>query len=73
MSQESERSAAARRELQNTLDAIEDKLNVPKRFGEFKDFAEQSWQRNPLPWLIGAAVAVVAVGAIVVSLFSDDD
>jgi len=60
------RSARARAELQETLDEIEDRLNVPKRVGELTGKAKASWDMNPVPWLIGAAAAVVVVGGIIV-------
>jgi len=52
------RVAATRRALENTLDAIEDKINVPKR-------VKASYGRNPVPWLVGTVGVVGAViGAI---------
>lgn len=63
----------SRDELENTLDAIEDKFNVKKRASEAKDVALRSYDENPVPWLIGAAAAVVTIGGIVVwALFGDD-
>lgn len=73
MSQERERSERARLELQETLDAIEDKLNVPKRFGELRETAVKSWQVNPLPWIIGAVAGVIAIGGLIAWAISDDD
>jgi hypothetical protein len=68
------RVAAARAELQSALDAIEDKLNVPKRVGALTTRAKDSYSANRLPWLIGAGVAVVAVaGLIAWAVFSGDD
>lgn len=49
------RVAATRRRLENTLDAIEDKVNVPKR-------VKASYGRNPVPWIAGA---VGTAGAII--------
>lgn len=66
MKSASERSAAARAELEEALDAIEDKLNVPKQLGILGDRAKGSWETNPVPWIIGATAAVVAVGGIIV-------
>ena len=48
-------AAQARRELERTLDALEDKLNVPKRVGE-------AYRRNPL-LVIGVGVGIVAAAA----------
>lgn len=64
----------ARDELASALDAIEDKFNVPKRAQELGKQAKASYERNPLPFIIGGvAVAVVAVGLIAWAIFSDDD
>jgi len=66
-------AAKARDELAATLDAIEDKLNVPKRVSELGEKAVASYKQNPLPWIIGgAAVAVIAVGLVAWAIFSDD-
>lgn len=67
------RSAAARAELEATLDAIEDRLNVPKRLGELGTKARASWDVNPVPWLVGAAVAVAVVGGLIVWAIAGDD
>ncbi len=69
----SERSAAARAELEEALDAIEDKLNVPKQLGIMGTRAKDSWQDNPVPWIIGAAAAVVVVGGIIAWAILGDD
>ena len=64
----------ARNELASALDAIEDKFNVPKRAQELGKSAMASYEKNPLPFIIGGvAVAVVAVGLIAWAIFSDDD
>ena len=56
----------ARDDLAITLDAIEDKLNVPRRVSE-------SFHERRAPWLIGGAVAAAfAIGAIAWAIFSDD-
>lgn len=68
------RVAKARADLEGTLDAIEDKLNVPKRVGELTTKAKSSYDTNPLPWIIGAAtLAVAVVGVIAWAILSDDD
>ena len=68
------RIADARSELEQTLEAIEDKLNVPKQVGELTTRARASYERNPLPWIIGAVGAAVAVAAVVAwAILSDDD
>lgn len=67
------RAEAARLELADTLDALEDKLNVPKRLRAFGARAEASYQKNPVPFIIGGAVATaVAVGLIAWAILSDD-
>jgi hypothetical protein len=67
------RVAETRKNLENTLDAIEDKFNVPKRVGEFTDRARESYERNPIPWLVGAVAAVGAVVGLVAWALSGDD
>jgi hypothetical protein len=63
----------ARNELASTLDAIEDKLNVPKRVGELADTARSAYSKNPVPWIIGgAAAAAVVIGLVAWAIFSDD-
>jgi hypothetical protein len=66
-------AAKARDELAATLDAIEDKLNVPKRAADLGKQAAAAYEKNPLPFIIGGvAVAVVAVGLVAWAIFSDD-
>ncbi len=68
------RIAEARTELEQTLDAIEDKLNVPKRVGELSTRVQSSYAKNPLPWIIGAtAAAIVVAGVVAWAIMSDDD
>ncbi len=67
-------AARARDELAATLDAIDDKLNVPKRVTELGEKAAAAYRQNPVPWIIGgAAVAVIAVGLVAWAIFSGDD
>ncbi|MCU1405901.1 MAG: hypothetical protein JWQ43_2204 [Glaciihabitans sp.] len=67
------RVAATRAELETTLDAIEDKLNVPKQLGRAGRFAEESFDENPVPWIVGAViVAGTVVGLVAWALFSKD-
>ena len=73
MKSASERSAIARAELEEALAAIEDKLNVPKQLGILGTRAKRSWENTPVPWIIGATAAVVAVaGLIAVAVFRKD-
>ena len=60
-----DRIKAARAELEDTLDAIEDKLNVPKQVSALAEKAKASYDENPVPWIIGGVVAAVAVAAAV--------
>ena len=64
---------ATRSELEQTLDAIEDKLNVPKQVGKLTAKAQASFEKNPVPWITGAIAAVVVIGGIVAwAIFGDD-
>ena len=64
----------ARDDLANALDAIEDKLNVPKRAKDLSKQAMDAYEKNPLPFIIGGvAVAVVAVGLLAWAIFGPDD
>lgn len=73
MKSASERSAVAREELESALDALEDKLNVPKQLGILGTRAQGSWQANPVPWIVGATVAVIAVGGLIAWAVLGDD
>ena len=67
------RIATQRAALEETLDAIEDKLNVPKRANEIADRAKASYEANPIPWIVGAtAVAIGVAGIIAWAILSDD-
>lgn len=66
--------ASQRAALENTLDAIEDKLNVPKQVNELTERAKASYERNPVPWIVGAtAVAIAVAGLVAWAILSDDD
>lgn len=68
-----EKAATARTELASTLDAIEEKLNVPKRAGELSKKAQVAYESNPVPFIAaGAAVAATVIGLIAWAIFSDD-
>jgi hypothetical protein len=56
---------ATRAQLESTLDAIEDRLNVPKQVGRLRSRAVSSYQANPIPWIVGATAAVIAIGGLV--------
>jgi len=67
------RITATRSELEQTLDEIEDRLNVPKQVGKLTAKAQSSYDENPVPWIIGATAAVVVIGGIVAwAIFGDD-
>ncbi|HXD62605.1 MAG TPA: DUF3618 domain-containing protein [Lacisediminihabitans sp.] len=62
-----------RAELEETLDAIEDKLNVPKQASRLAKKAQASYEENPVPWIIGATAAVIVIGGLVAwAIFGDD-
>lgn len=67
------KSKALRAELEATLDEIEDRLNVPRRLGVLGTRAKESWEANPVPWLIGAGAAVAVVGGLIAWALSGDD
>jgi hypothetical protein len=65
--------ASTRAQLEETLDAIEDKLNVPKQLGRIGRKARAAYEENPVPWIIGATAAVIVVGGLIAwAIFSDD-
>lgn len=73
MKSASEQSAVLRAELEETLNAIEDKLNVPKQLGILGTRTKGSWEKNPVPWILGATAAVIVVGGIVAwAIFGED-
>ena len=74
MSDVDSRIAASRAELEATLDAIEDKLNVPKRVGELSKKAQSSYEANPMPWILGGLSAVaVVIGVVAWAILGNDD
>ncbi len=65
---------AARRQLVDTIEALEDKFDVPARTSELVEKAKIAYNRNPVPWIVGgAALAVIAVGLVAWAVFSGDD
>ena len=66
--------STTRARLESTLDAIEDKLNVPKQANAIVERTKASYERNPLPWIVGAtAAAIVVAGLVAWAILSDDD
>jgi hypothetical protein len=66
--------ARTRANLETTLDAIEDKLNVPKRVGALTKRAQASYEANSTPWIVGATgVGIAILGVIAWAIFSGDD
>lgn len=66
--------ATQRAALEDTLDQLEDKLNVPKQVGVLTDKAKRSYESNPVPWIVGAtAVAIAVAGVVAWAFLSDDD
>jgi len=65
--------AETRKQLENTLDSIEDRLNVPKQFSIYLEKAKTSYRENPTPWVAAAgATAASVVGLIVWAASSKD-
>lgn len=74
MSDIESRISSTRADLEATLEAIEDKLNVPKRANELVGKAKASYESNPVPWIVGAtAAAIVVAGLVAWAIFSGDD
>lgn len=57
-----------RADLAATLNEIEDAVNVPKQIGAATSRAKESFHRDPVPWLVGAGVVLVAAVGIVVAV-----
>lgn len=57
--------AQTRAQLESTLDAIDDKLNVPKQIGILAKKAQASYEEDPVPWIVGVTAAVAVVGGLV--------
>lgn len=57
--------AETRAQLESTLDAIEDKLNVPKQVTRLVKRVQNQIEEDPAPWIAGAAAAVAVVGGII--------
>lgn len=67
------RVAVLRAELEATLGAIEDKLNVPQHVRRLKARARVSYEDRPVPWIVGATAVVIVVGGLAAwALFGKD-
>jgi hypothetical protein len=64
----SDAAAATRAQLFDTLDAIEDKLNLPKQIGIAASDLRRRVDKNPTPYLAALAGGVAVVGGIVFSV-----
>ena len=65
---------STRAKLDTTLDAIEEKLNVPKQASALVERTKSSYESNPVPWIIGAtAAAIVVAGLVAWAIFSPDE
>ncbi|WP_166868334.1 MULTISPECIES: DUF3618 domain-containing protein [unclassified Salinibacterium] len=65
---------SARRQVADTLEALEDKFDIPARTTELVEKAKVAYERNPVPWIVGAAaVGVIAVGLVAWAIFGGDD
>jgi len=58
-------AADARERLAETLDAIEDKVNIPRKLGEVSRKAQDSYAENPVPFWAAAGAVVVAIGGLI--------
>ena len=63
-----DRVASTRAQLFDTLDAIEDKLNLPKQLGIAASKVKRGIDEKPVPYLAGLAAGVAVVGGIVVAV-----
>jgi hypothetical protein len=60
--------AQTRAQLFDTLDAIEDKLNVPKQIGIAASRVKRGVEQRPVPYLAAFAGGALAIGGIVVTV-----
>jgi hypothetical protein len=62
-----------RARLQETLDELEDRLDVKKKATEVGDKAKESYSDNPIPFYVAAGAVVAVVGGLVAwALFTND-
>ena len=62
-----------RADLSATLDEIEHRLSPAEVSKKTVQWVSESFDRNPTPWVIAAAITVVGgVAAVLWAIFSDD-
>jgi chorismate mutase len=67
------RLTETRSELEQTLDAIQDRLNVRKQLGKYAANAKASYKSQPVPWIVGATAAAIVIGGLAAwAIFGDD-
>jgi hypothetical protein len=67
------RLTETRSELEQTLDAIQDRLNLPKQLNKLSARAQASYKKRPVPWIVGATAAAIVIGGLAVwAIFGDD-
>jgi hypothetical protein len=65
--------AAKRKRLARSISEFEDKLDFSQQSKRTGERITASYQRNPVPWWIGAGVVgVVIVSAVAWAVFGDD-
>jgi hypothetical protein len=65
--------ATKRKRLARSISELEDKLDFSQQSKRTGERITASYQRNPVPWWIGAGVAgVVIVSAVAWAVFGDD-
>lgn len=68
------RARDLRKELEATLNEIDNRLNPQVRGAELGRRVRSSYERNPVPYLIGAAAATaVVVGLVAWAIAGDRD
>lgn len=67
------RTAQLRRELNETLDAIDDAFNLPKQLAKARESATRSYSSNPAPWILAAGIVAIGVVGLIVRAISRDD
>jgi hypothetical protein len=67
------RLTTTRSELEQTLDAIQDRLNLRKQLSKYSAKAKASYKNRPVPWVVGATAVVIVIGGLAAwAIFGDD-